>query len=265
MGGSGRTGRAVPGCTMRSGLVAGRVVRELTKAVATSRPLSPEVRPSVAGTSTLVSTRGPESPAARRNPGTSGASQPRCRPRRGRRDAIKEGGKGDLLADFAFVRVTRAPRGGRPATTPAPPLRSPPNTRRRLLTHRGVNAPADCPRDKIARLSRARWPVEVAFEEAKGEIAMDHHEVRTWRGWHHHMTQTILTHHVLRRMRLPGEKPGPDARPSAAASHRRPRGARPCDAHPGARHRALPRGAELRRVLFPRETDHRAARTPTGA
>src|SRR2546426_5773771 len=31
---------------------------------------------------------------------------------------------------------------------------------------------------------------------------MDHYETRTWRGRHHHMTQTFLAHHFLVRMRL---------------------------------------------------------------
>ncbi len=52
------------------------------------------------------------------------------------------------------------------------------------------------------RVSGLRWPVETALEEAKGELGMDHYETRTWRGWHHHMTQTFLAHHFLVRMRL---------------------------------------------------------------
>lgn len=30
-----------------------------------------------------------------------------------------------------------------------------------------------------------------------GELALDHYELRSWRGWHHHMTLGILTHHFL--------------------------------------------------------------------
>jgi len=31
---------------------------------------------------------------------------------------------------------------------------------------------------------------------------MDHYETRTWRGWHHHQTLTILVHHFLVRLRV---------------------------------------------------------------
>lgn len=185
-----------------------------------------------------------------------------------RRYAIKEGAKGELAADFVFLRVTRARRGGRPGPAAWLVIRRSltPDAHGKLL-HKYflTNAPADCPRNELARLSGARWPIEVAFEEAKGELGMDHYEVRTWRGWHHHMTQTCLAHHFLLRMRLRGGKPGPDARPGEGAAHRRAAGAGATNARPGARHRALPPGAELRRVLLTRETDYRPAQTPTAA
>jgi SRSO17 transposase len=185
-----------------------------------------------------------------------------------RRYVIKEGTKGELAADFAFLRVTRARRGGRPGSEAWLVIRRglTPDAKGKLL-HKYflTNAPADRPHDELARLSGARWPVEVAFAEAKGELGMDHYEVRTWRGWHHHMTQTFLAHHFLLRTRLQGEKPGPDARPGQGAAHRRAVRAGSADAHAGARHRALPPGAELRRLLFPRETDRHPAQTPTAA
>jgi SRSO17 transposase len=185
-----------------------------------------------------------------------------------RRYLIKVGAKGELAADFAFLRVTRARRGGRPGPEAWLVIRrglTPDAEGKLLYKYFLTNAPADRPRDELARLSGARWPVEVAFEEAKGELGMDHYEVRTWRGWHHHMTQTFLAHHFVLRMRLRGEKPGADSGPGEAAPRRRPPGARPPDAPPSARHRALPPGAELRGVLLPRETDRRAAQTPTAA
>jgi hypothetical protein len=53
----------------------------------------------------------------------------------------------------------------------------------------------------MADLSGQRWPIETIFEEAKGEIGMDHYETRTWVGWHHHMAQTFLAHHFLMQVR----------------------------------------------------------------
>jgi SRSO17 transposase len=185
-----------------------------------------------------------------------------------RRYAIKAGAKGELVAACAFLRVTRARRGGRPGPEAWLVVRrslTPDATGKWPLTYFLTNAPADRPREELARLSGARWPIEVAFAEAKGELGMDHYEVRTWRGWHHHLTQTFLAHHFLLRTRLRGEKPGPDAQPSEGAPGRGAPGSRAADARPRARHRALPPGAELRGVLLPRETNRRAPQTPTAA
>ena len=52
-----------------------------------------------------------------------------------------------------------------------------------------------------------RWPVESAIKESKGEVGLDHYEVRGWVGWHHHMTLSFLAHHFLVRQRAArGEK-----------------------------------------------------------
>ena len=37
-----------------------------------------------------------------------------------------------------------------------------------------------------------RWPIETCFETGKQELGMGDYEVRSWRGWHHHMTLVIL-------------------------------------------------------------------------
>jgi len=38
--------------------------------------------------------------------------------------------------------------------------------------------------------------------EAKGEVGLDHDEVRGWVGWRHHITLSFLAHHFLVRARL---------------------------------------------------------------
>jgi SRSO17 transposase len=49
----------------------------------------------------------------------------------------------------------------------------------------------------LARRTGQRWPVESAITECKGQVGMDHYEVRGWLGWHHHMTMSFLAHHFL--------------------------------------------------------------------
>jgi len=129
-----------------------------------------------------------------------GASRPLNSGECGQPYTIKEGSKGPIEAQFALVRVTRAWRGGPGAPAWAVFRRStaPTHEVKIFLS----NAPDPCSHEALVRVSGRRWPVETAIEEAKGELGMDHYETRTWRGWHHHMTQTFLAHHFLVRMRL---------------------------------------------------------------
>jgi SRSO17 transposase len=116
------------------------------------------------------------------------------------RATIKEGSKGPIVCDFAFLRVAES-RGG----LPSPDLW--------LVIRRNVdnptelkfyfsNAPVDISLLELVRLSGLRWPIEIIFEEGKGEIGFDHYETRSWLGWHHHMLLVSLAHHFLVRLRL---------------------------------------------------------------
>jgi SRSO17 transposase len=40
----------------------------------------------------------------------------------------------------------------------------------------------------MVRVAGTRWTVEECFAAAKGEIGLDHYEVRSWHGWYRHMT-----------------------------------------------------------------------------
>jgi SRSO17 transposase len=116
------------------------------------------------------------------------------------RRIIKESSKGPLRVELAFVRVT-------PVRDQLPGARCWAIFRRSLGSQPESkfylsNAPADCPPAELTRLTGMRWPVETAFEEAKGEVGLDHYETRTWQGWHHHMLQSFLAHLFLMRLRL---------------------------------------------------------------
>jgi hypothetical protein len=54
------------------------------------------------------------------------------------------------------------------------------------------------PARRIA-VSGLRWPLEQCIEVAKQELGMGDDEVRSWPGWHHHMTLVILAHFLLVR------------------------------------------------------------------
>jgi hypothetical protein len=52
------------------------------------------------------------------------------------------------------------------------------------------------------RVCQERWAIESVFEEAKGEIGMDHYEVRKWDAWHRYVTLCLLAHAFLVVTRL---------------------------------------------------------------
>jgi Transposase DDE domain len=54
------------------------------------------------------------------------------------------------------------------------------------------NAPEDTPLLTLAQVAAARWVIETEFETAKGETGLDEYEVRSWAGWHHHITLALL-------------------------------------------------------------------------
>ena len=121
-----------------------------------------------------------------------------------KRYTIKEGSKGPISADFAFVRAVRK-RRRRPGHEVWVIFRrsvSDPTEIKYYLS----NAPAEIAKTDLVRQAGLRWPVETAIEEAKSELGMDHYETRTWRGWHHHMTLTFLAHHFLVHLRLKMKK-----------------------------------------------------------
>jgi SRSO17 transposase len=109
---------------------------------------------------------------------------------------IKEGSAGPMLADFFVMRVV-AVRDGMPGPEVGLVLRRQVSSGE-LKTY-VCNAPAPTPLKTLARISGMRWPIETCFEEGKQYLGMGDYEVRSWRGWHHHMTLCILAHFFLVR------------------------------------------------------------------
>ena len=54
------------------------------------------------------------------------------------------------------------------------------------------NASAATPVAEFARAFKAEHRIEECLQRAKGEAGLAHYEVRTWAGWHHHMTLSLL-------------------------------------------------------------------------
>jgi len=54
------------------------------------------------------------------------------------------------------------------------------------------NAPADTPLDELARVVKAEHRVEDCIKRAKSEAGLSDYEVRTWTGWYHHQTLSLI-------------------------------------------------------------------------
>jgi SRSO17 transposase len=116
-----------------------------------------------------------------------------------RRLSCGAGSKGERVYDWARVRA-RTVDGER---------------RRWLVARRSITDPsaisyyiASARREtrlaELARVAGARWAVEESFETAKGEVGLDHYEVRSWAGWYRHITLAMLAHAYLSAMRAVG-------------------------------------------------------------
>ncbi len=94
------------------------------------------------------------------------------------------------------------------------PLAAPlePTWRRWLLIRRSLSdaiemrayvvfAPQETTLEAVVRVAGARWTIEQLFEAAKGEVGLDHYEVRSWTGWYRHITLAMWTLALLTAMR----------------------------------------------------------------
>jgi SRSO17 transposase len=134
-----------------------------------------------------------------------------------RRLSAGDGAKGPRLYDWAYL-----PYGIPPAGWKAGLLIRRKKGRPHQFTFDLTWAPADTPLSTLVRVVGLRWTIESCFEEAKGETGLDEYEVRSWTGWHRHVTLSMLAHAyltVVRQHAIRGRSPH-KARQGAVAAHR---------------------------------------------
>jgi SRSO17 transposase len=75
----------------------------------------------------------------------------------------------------------------------------------------GLSNARQAGRGEVARVHGTRHRIEEVLKAGKGEVGLGHSEVRSWVGWHHHLTLSLLALWFLQteRLRLGGEKPRP--------------------------------------------------------
>jgi len=55
-----------------------------------------------------------------------------------------------------------------------------------------VFCPDEINLQEIVRAAGSRWTIEKCFRASKGEVGLDHYEVRSYIGWYRHMTLCLL-------------------------------------------------------------------------
>jgi SRSO17 transposase len=82
-------------------------------------------------------------------------------------------------------------------------------------------APFDTPLQEFARVLNAEHRIEECLRRAKGEAGLAQYQVRTWKGWHHHQTLTLLATWFLTQETRRGKKNRPvPFRTGVALDHR---------------------------------------------
>jgi len=100
-----------------------------------------------------------------------------------------DGAKGPRLYDWALATL--------PASEPGT------GSERWLLVRRSItdpgelayylcSGPAGTGIDQLVRIAGSRWAIEECFQTAKNETGLDQYQVRTWTGWHRHVTLAML-------------------------------------------------------------------------
>jgi SRSO17 transposase len=78
-------------------------------------------------------------------------------------------------------------------------------------------APLATPLEEFARVFKAEHRIEEALKRAKGEAGLADYQVRTWEGWHHHQTLSLLATWFLTQETRRGKNPDTRADCSANA------------------------------------------------
>jgi len=127
---------------------------------------------------------------------------------------IRDGEKGPLVLEIVKRRVVaRTERGWDDFTEELLIVtRSPDGKGKVKYDYYLSNAPADTPLGELARVVKAEHRIEDSIKRAKSETGLSDYEVRTWAGWYHHQTLSLIATWFLICETRRGEKvyPCPD-------------------------------------------------------
>jgi len=132
---------------------------------------------------------------------------------------VRDGERGPLLLEIAKTRVlARTERSyGQVAEELLVVTRSLDENGKMKCDYYLSNAPAQTPLKELARVIKAEHRVEDGLKRAKSEAGLSDYEVRTWAGWYHHQTLSLIATWFLIRETRRGKKiySGPDRTPGS--------------------------------------------------
>jgi len=119
---------------------------------------------------------------------------------------VRPGEKGPLVVEAVKARVqTKLGRRNGPEETLV--IFRERRGRKTIKQDYGLsNAPFDTPLREFARVLNAEHRIEECLRRAKGEAGLAQYQVRTWKGWHHHQTLTLIATWFLTQEQRRGEK-----------------------------------------------------------
>ncbi len=131
---------------------------------------------------------------------------------------MRGGEKGPLVVEAMTVRVRAKPEGWIGPEERLVVIRPVGATRiDYALTHAGPEVASA----ELVRVRSERHRIAEVFEAGNGEAGLDHYEVRSWVGWHHHRTLSLvaLWFLCLEQRRVGGENPGDHGAAGTAGVH----------------------------------------------
>ena len=125
---------------------------------------------------------------------------------------FRDGPDGEpMTSRFCFLRV-RAGNDWEKATSPPREewlIAEWPEGKDKPTDYWLANLPADTKLERLARLARLRWKIELDYKQLKGELGLDHYEGRSWLGWYHHTALVTAAHGFLTLERQHPNHPRP--------------------------------------------------------
>ena len=125
-------------------------------------------------------------------------------PEKWRRVLLRNGEKGPIFVEAFATRVETSRKGGATRLETLVVVRNLAHTQ---TWYRLANGDVPLDVELLVGVASHRPRIEQMFGAAKGEVGLDHYEVRSWVGWHHHMTLSMLAlWYLVKERRRLGKK-----------------------------------------------------------